>query len=249
MTIRDCPKCGGDHFGSFTCPMEDPPGTHAPKPQAPSSPVPDVVREWEAPPAFASVLAKLNWMQEHGDRMAADLTAQANRIEGLEVRAETECDRATTAEAESDLREFVRESNSIEGILRSPTKAEIEAHEIFLSETKLGVNDFEAFVAVVAPGKLLRVNDGMNVRVGTHVAPRGGTDIVRQLDNICRNIIRGDTNAQCFAVHRQYETLHPFIDGNGRSGRVLWLWMMGGIQNAPLGFLHHWYYQSLEFDR
>lgn len=25
MTIRNCPECGGDHFGSTRCPMNDPP--------------------------------------------------------------------------------------------------------------------------------------------------------------------------------------------------------------------------------
>ena len=53
---------------------------------------------------------------------------------------------------------------------------------------------------------------------------------------------------QAYTLHHEYETLHPFTDGNGRSGRVLWLWMLGGIKNTPLGFLHHWYYQSLSFD-
>lgn len=28
--------------------------------------------------------------------------------------------------------------------------------------------------------------------------------------------------------------------------RALWLWVMGGIENAPLGFLHTFYYQTLE---
>ena len=25
-----------------------------------------------------------------------------------------------------------------------------------------------------------------------------------------------------------------------------WLWQIGGIEQVPLGFLHHWYYSSLQ---
>lgn len=49
-----------------------------------------------------------------------------------------------------------------------------------------------------------------------------------------------------YRCHVVYETLHPFTDGNGRSGRAVWLRQMGWIVRAPLGFLHHFYYQTLQ---
>ena len=48
-----------------------------------------------------------------------------------------------------------------------------------------------------------------------------------------------------------YEMLHPFMDGNGRSGRALWAWMMLRLGQDPFAllFLHRFYYQTLENSR
>lgn len=140
------------------------------------------------------------------------------------------------------LRDFVRESNRIEGIHRDPTPAEIDAHSVFLSKPRIRVEDMEHFVDTIQPGAKLRLKRGMNVTVGMHMPPPGGAGIGFALEELLNSI---DEGSSAFLVHQAYEKLHPFMDGNGRSGRVLWLWMAGSIKKAPLGFLHHWYYQSL----
>lgn len=143
------------------------------------------------------------------------------------------------------LRAFVRESNRIEGIVRRPTHAEMVAHEAFLALDTITANDLGRFVAVIAPGKCLRVHQGMDVRVGRHVPPPGGPGILHRLTDLLARVGRPHLGSlTAFAAHVEYETLHPFMDGNGRSGRALWLWMMHG--DAPLGFLHTFYYQSLD---
>ena len=140
------------------------------------------------------------------------------------------------------LEDFVRESNRIEGINRDPTPAEIEAHTRFLSVPKLAVFEMERFVSVIQPCAVLRRVVGLNVRVGSHFPPPGGHGIEVRLTALLEDA--APSSASPYATHLSYETLHPFTNGNGRSGRVLWLWMMGG--EAPLGFLHTFYYQTLQ---
>ena len=145
------------------------------------------------------------------------------------------------------LKDFVIESNRIEGIQRHDVQEDLMAHERFLMKGRVTVQDLERFVGTVAPGHVLRTQPGQDVRVGNHIAPRGGPDILPALVDILDRANQHGRQANIFELHRDYETLHPFTDGNGRSGRALWYWMMVNARDpmVRLGFLHAWYYQSL----
>ncbi len=142
---------------------------------------------------------------------------------------------------------FIRESNRIEGIKREPTEAEIDEYHHFMAQAEITLKDMIQFVSVYQPDAELRERAGMNVTVGGYYPPHGDISIRTRLEDL---LIDANTayNRQraAYKIHQRYESLHPFMDGNGRSGRMLWMWMM---LDAPLGFLHTWYYQSLSNNR
>lgn len=141
--------------------------------------------------------------------------------------------------------DFMVESNRIEGIDRKPTHGEVLCAQYFLDLQDFVLSDVVVLQASIAPGKLLRDQPGMNVRVADHIAPHGGPSIIIHLENLLLTIqIPGSDPWMC---HCAFEELHPFMDGNGRTGRMLWAWHMQNAGRDPfaLPFLHRWYYETL----
>lgn len=161
------------------------------------------------------------------------------------------------------LRRFIEESNLIEGITRYPPQVEVRAYKKLLGLDSVTVDTLTEFVQVIQPVARLRDHDGMNVFVGEHAPPAGGEHVATLLKAFLRALGKVPTPASYaqreatgdpilgnypFEDHRFYEFLHPYTDGNGRSGRALWLWQMvrangwGPIEN---GFLKEYYLQAL----
>lgn len=146
------------------------------------------------------------------------------------------------------LPEFVRESNHIEGIEDWETAGEIQAHEFLLRARNLTTEIIETFVSEIANASL-REKHGMDVMVGSHLPPKGGPWIREALAQLLHLVNEGEHTP--YEVHVKYEALHPFMDGNGRSGRAIWAWQMrrDGLDPFALSFLHRFYYQALDAPR
>ena len=120
---------------------------------------------------------------------------------------------------------FVRESNMLSGIIREPSLFELEAHERFVS-SRACLPDLLRFVSSISSHRL---------RIG----PR--RNLVRLLDQ--------SATLSPYRIHCLYRYLRPFEGCNGRSSRVLWLWMMyhSSVEARKLalrdGFLHSFYSQ------
>lgn len=149
--------------------------------------------------------------------------------------------------SEAEVKAFVIESNGIEGIEDLPNNHELALYRDCFTRVKLDLEDVISFVKVIA-GAELRDRMGMDISVGGYRPPFGGPEIRRRLLAILTHVNDYAYNSP-FEIHVNYERLHPFMDGNGRSGRMIWAWMhlrRGKDDPFFLPFLHRFYYETLE---
>ena len=145
--------------------------------------------------------------------------------------------------------DFLQESNRIEGIHGMPSIPEIKAAELFLEAPEMSVGALGKFHAVIAPKKPLRSRSGMDVRVGSYIAPPGGPNIPLRLAAL--TMASNTPNDDPWERHCAFEMLHPYMDGNGRTGRLLWVWQTLRLGRDPfrLPFLQAFYYETLGHSR
>jgi fido (protein-threonine AMPylation protein) len=134
--------------------------------------------------------------------------------------------------------EFVRESNLIEGIDCPAAEHEsIEAWYWLVGQKDLRMKEIlklhKLIIHHIDPriaGKLRKCN----VRVGTYICP-DHKDIKHDLEHLIAQPLPKDA-VYALAWHRNFENIHPFEDGNGRTGRLIYLWHCKRAGVHPLIF-------------
>lgn len=68
----------------------------------------------------------------------------------------------------------------------------------------------------------------INVRVGNYTAPHYSA-----VQGLMDNWLLDYAGLEPFEAHRRFEAIHPFVDGNGRTGRMLMWWQEVKAGKAP----------------
>lgn len=97
------------------------------------------------------------------------------------------------------------------------------------------------------PGTELRDNHGTIV----YRPPQDGNEVVRLMDNLEAFINRPeltdlDPLVRLAVVHHQFESVHPFYDGNGRTGRIICILFLvaNGLLDLPVLYLSRYVTQN-----
>jgi len=100
------------------------------------------------------------------------------------------------------------------------------------------------------PGKVRTHDQNVNVGIPKHWGVTGGKECEQSLEALCnaaQTIYRGhDPLIQALAMHYHFASMHPFLDGNGRSARALEALMLQrtGLRDSLFIAMSNFYYEE-----
>lgn len=134
-----------------------------------------------------------------------------------------------------ELQEHIRQSNLIEGI-DSPAqdRQSMTAWRWLMDQRELNATVIKRVHKILThtqkdlAAEYKGVFRPIQVRIGDHVPPR--PDLVKgEMSNWIKTFMKLDPKE----AHVRFETIHPFVDGNGRVGRMLMWWHERKLGQTP----------------
>lgn len=135
---------------------------------------------------------------------------------------------------------FLHESNAIEGV----TDKDSLQQAIYAWEYAM-VNDVLDTSVVLKAHKILMLHQDLQPdekgyfrKIPVYVGRREGMTwslIPEAVKSWCARVMEGSMDAK--ALHILYERIHPFVDGNGRTGRIFMNWQLKK-QGRPIMILN-----------
>lgn len=123
------------------------------------------------------------------------------------------------------------ESNAIEGIYEDDphplVRDHIKAVNLVLKSLNAGIIPYPLEIHRILMKSQEYATPGwyrlVNVRVGSYIAPNCDElpELIEKFIKEVEKSPRKNTEQWCWNMHHEFEIIHPFIDGNGRTGRLL----------------------------
>lgn len=127
-----------------------------------------------------------------------------------------------------DMMEYVRNSNLIENIdSGKEDRRSARAWNWFIDQPVISVPVLLELHRRITHGQLPKGEAGefrrVQVYVGNHIPPAPGL-VIAQTGNWLWDLMEQVETLDPKEMHIRFETIHPFVDGNGRTGRMLMWW-------------------------